>query len=45
MSRRKKPETKEEIQEELTYAEDQIRKLKNQEKIYANDNPGANAHG
>jgi len=36
MGRRKKPETKEEIRTELTYAEDQIRKLKNQEKIYAN---------
>ncbi|MCD7981918.1 MAG: DUF3847 domain-containing protein [Clostridiales bacterium] len=36
MGRRKNPETKEEIQAELIYAKDQIRKLKNQEKIYAN---------
>lgn len=36
MGRRKNPETKEEIQAELIYAEDQIRKLKNQEKMYAN---------
>ncbi len=35
MGRRKNPETKEEIQAELIYAEDQIRKLKNQEKMRA----------
>jgi len=36
MGRRKNPETKEEIQAELIYAKNQIRKLKNQEKLYAN---------
>ncbi|MCD8341876.1 MAG: DUF3847 domain-containing protein [Clostridiales bacterium] len=36
MGRRKEPQTKEEIQTEIAHTQNEIRKLKNQEKLYAN---------
>ncbi|MCC8037069.1 MAG: DUF3847 domain-containing protein [Bacteroidales bacterium] len=36
MGRRKNPQTREEIQTEMAHAQDEIRKLKNQEKLYTN---------